>query len=157
MSARNLKEGKSKSKPKPALAVVENSGGISDEDDSVERESILKSPPKGGKRLSSVVRRLQLLLNLSHLLIYCRPLLMWLKNHVPALIRVARRRASLVVTSYPVGPNPLSRFSSISITMNCLHGRQRQILESVRSQFGTGDLETRIPLSLLKAHSIYSW
>ena len=51
MSAQNLKQSKSKSNPESAIT-----GGLSDgEDDSVERDTILKSPPKSGKRLSSAV------------------------------------------------------------------------------------------------------
>jgi hypothetical protein len=58
MSARNLKQSKSKSNSK--AGITEITGGLSDgEDDSVERDTILKSPPKGGKRLSSVVSRSQ--------------------------------------------------------------------------------------------------
>ena len=39
---------------------ITGTGGLSDgEDDSVERDTILKSPLKGRKRLSSVVRRSQ--------------------------------------------------------------------------------------------------
>jgi hypothetical protein len=155
-SARPLQQSKSESKPKSAI--MENTGGLSDgEDDSVERDSILKSPPKGGKRLSSVVSHSQPSLNLTCPLICCRLSLLWFKNHVLALIRVARRRASSVATLYLVGPNLSSQFSSITITTSCLHGRQRQTLDSVCSRFGTGDSETRIPLSLPNLHNIFSW
>jgi hypothetical protein len=156
--AKPLKQSKSKSKPKSTI--TENTGGLSEldgEDDSIERDSILKSPPKGGKRLSSVVSHSQPSLNLTCPLIHCRLSLLWFKNHVPALIRVIQRRASLVTMSYLVGPNLLSQFSSITITMSCLHGRQQQILDSVRSQFGTGDSEMRIPFSLPNVHNICSW
>jgi hypothetical protein len=51
-SAGNTKQCKTRTK---------ESGGLSDEDedDSIERESILKSPPKGQKRLTSVVSHMQ--------------------------------------------------------------------------------------------------
>jgi hypothetical protein len=48
MSAQNLKQSKSKSNSK--AGIMEITGGLSDgEDNSVERDTILKSPPKGGK------------------------------------------------------------------------------------------------------------
>ena len=57
MSARNLKQSMSKSNSKSGITEV---GTLLDsEDDGVERDTILKSPPKGGKRLSSVVSRSQ--------------------------------------------------------------------------------------------------
>jgi hypothetical protein len=50
-SAENSKQRKAKSKVESMTAA----GGFSDEDDSIERASILKSPLKGENRLSSAV------------------------------------------------------------------------------------------------------
>jgi hypothetical protein len=51
-------KGNSKSKPKAnpvAEPVCGDGNNLSDEDNSVERATILKSPPKGAQRLSSAV------------------------------------------------------------------------------------------------------
>jgi hypothetical protein len=147
-----------KSKPtQNSTTTTADTYGLSDEDDSVEQESIMQSPPKGIKRLESGVS-----LHPISLRYYCFPdpscrLLSRSRLAWARIRRVAQRNTSSIPKSYLVGWDLLNRTLSTSIFLTWLHGWRQDLSPLVHSTFGIGDLEIRTPLNSQKAQRTFNW
>lgn len=150
------KESKKSEPTQNSTTTTADTYGLSDEDDSVERKSIMQSPPKGMKRLESGV-------SLYHIsLCYYSPdpscrLLSRSRLAQARIRRVALRNTLSIPKSCLVGWDLLNQTSSTSTFVTWLHGRQQDLLLLVRRTFGIGDLVIRTPLSSRKAQHMFNW